>query len=223
MKLSAVLEGPELSKSVLEALEHVTDPLINEVVEKYDRQLRENGEYLSPDEKRTLKTYMAGAISIKLNLCVNLSEHKMQKWGIFPTSFSQTTFETNDLEIGEDPEKVEQLKNSILLNFEAGSPEEGGVLAQMPDGTGWDVLEPDLSEYSEDPESEEDNRGQTESPVQADALEMLKARKKEEEKFRQERTQQYNKMSKNKKRGRPVKEKNEKLEPTFIEKDPLTA
>lgn len=122
-----------MSNSVLEALGSVYNPLINDVVEKYDLQLRKNGQYLNPDEKRRLKGQLKEDMIIKLNLSINLTKKKMETWEIFPNSEKQTELKL-DYEEGESDEAAEQLKQAVLYEVSGLNQGEGEELEGFLEG-----------------------------------------------------------------------------------------
>lgn len=135
MKLSQVLQGWELSKDVLASLETVFNPLIGDLVEKYDNQLRKNGEYLNPQEKRDLIRHLLDDLNIKLNVSTNITEHKMKIWEIYPTSEKQQELKL-DFDSGESVEGAEALKQAVL--FEVGNINQGEDRGADPELGPWD-------------------------------------------------------------------------------------
>lgn len=125
MKLSQVLQGWELSKDVLASLETVFNPLIGDLVEKYDKQLRKNGEYLNPQEKRDLIRHLLDDLNIKLNVSTNITEHKMKIWEIYPTSEKQQELKL-DFDSGESVEGAEALKQAVLFEVRGINQGEDG-------------------------------------------------------------------------------------------------
>lgn len=137
------MQGWELSKDVLVNLETVFNPLIGDLVEKYDQQLRKNGEYLNPQEKRDLIRHLLDDLNIKLNVSTNITEHKMKIWEIYPTSEKQQELKL-DFESGESVEGAEQLKQAVLYEVQGINQGEEGeadpdlqALAAV-EGTGFD-------------------------------------------------------------------------------------
>jgi hypothetical protein len=121
IKLSQVLEGSEITKPVLEALSPVFNPLIGEIVEKYDRQLHQNGQYMTPEEKRRLVFEIKNDMIIKLNLSINLTKKKMETWEIFPKSEKQTELNFE----GETQAQIEELKQGAYFEVEGINQGEG--------------------------------------------------------------------------------------------------
>ncbi len=90
MKLSQSLENSELSKAVRAAVSDLVTTHVDEIVDKYDVQLRKDGRYLDPADAITLKKAIRQEkLSIKMTISSSITEKLLEDWNIYPLSKNQ--------------------------------------------------------------------------------------------------------------------------------------
>lgn len=98
MKLSQSLDRTELSSDVLAAFSGITETLVDELVEKFDKQLQKNGKFIAEYDLEYLRKLLKQEISIKTSITASITPKKLETWNISVLLNTQTTFE--------DPEVV---------------------------------------------------------------------------------------------------------------------
>jgi hypothetical protein len=125
-----------------------------EIIEKYDIQLRKNGEYMTDWEKEKLEREIKNDMIIKLNLSINLTKRKMDTWEIFPKSEKQTELSFE----GENQAKIEELKEGAFFEVSGLNQGEGQDLPEDQEGEGEDQApEGEILDSLLEAEIEEDN------------------------------------------------------------------
>jgi hypothetical protein len=129
MKATDTFKGDEISFEVLDSHEDNITELVETLVNKYNKQLRKNGLYLTDLDITKLNTNLKNEISIVLNISSNITQAKLKKWEIFPVSFKQSklNFET--------PAALERIKieAQALQDEGPGEPEDPEGVINLKD------------------------------------------------------------------------------------------
>ncbi|MFZ2499576.1 hypothetical protein [Methanosarcina sp.] len=90
MKHSKNLKNGELSKETVCSLEHIQEKLIVELINDYEKQLLQDGYYLTEQGKRLIKSYIKPKSNIKLTVDASVTEEMLEKWYIYPVEVKQS-------------------------------------------------------------------------------------------------------------------------------------
>ena len=100
MKNSQTFEDREISDEVLLSMEEIIQAHINELIEKYNTQLRKNGKRLDAGDIVKLRKAIRGdKLKIKMTFSSSITQKLMDDWSICPMSLRQSTLE--DVVVGD--------------------------------------------------------------------------------------------------------------------------
>jgi len=119
MKLSQSLEDRELSDTVLDAVKDLTDKNLDELIEKYNSQLRKDGKYLDNSDVAKLKKVLRSEkLKIKMTISSAITPKLLEDWDIYPISVNQTTFDSTSSDTTTAP-KDEKFREERKKRVEA--------------------------------------------------------------------------------------------------------